>query len=168
VTTSAGTARTLGFFGDDGDARDALLFGPHAVAVDASGNVFIADTRNERVRKVDASGTITTVIGDGTPGSSGVGAPARLFPVDEPLGLAVDRFGNLYVTSTVVLRQVTAGADGVASGDDEVRTIYGLAPRDTFPEDTTRCLTGVSVAPDDTVHLVDRCAGLLIALARGP
>jgi sugar lactone lactonase YvrE len=168
VTTFAGTPRTLGFFGDDDPASDALLFGPQAVALDANGNVFIADTRNERVRKVDASGVITTVIGDGTAGSSGVGAPARLFPVEEPLGLAVDGFGNLYVTSTVALRQVTAGVDGVASGDDEVRTIYGLAPRDTFPEDTTRCLTGVMVSADDTLHLVDRCAGLLVALVRTP
>ena len=168
VTTVAGTPRTLGFFGDNGDALGALLFGPRAVTTDAQGNLFIADTDNHRVRKVDGLGVITTVIGDGTPASSGVGPPAHLFPVDAPLGLATDRFDNLYVTSTVAVRQVTAGADGVVSGDDEVRTVYGEAPRAVFPESATRCLTGVTVGADDVVYAADRCAGLLLGLHRSP
>ena len=123
---------------------------------------------NHRVRKVDGLGVITTVIGDGTPASSGVGPPARLFPVDAPLGLATDRFDNLYVTSTVAVRQVTAGADGVVSGDEDVRTVYGEAPRAVFPESATRCLTGVTVGADDVVYAADRCAGLLLGLHRSP
>jgi hypothetical protein len=56
----------------------------------------------------------------------------------------------------------------MASGDEEVRAIYGQAPRDTFLADATGCLTGVAVFDDDTLHIVDRCAGLLITLERGP
>jgi hypothetical protein len=166
VSTVAGTPQTRGFLGDGGPSVDALLFEPRAVGVDSAGNLFIAESGNHRVRRVDALGVITTVLGDGTPASSGDGAPAREFPVDTPLGLAVDPFDNLFVTSRVSVREVSAGADGVVAGDDDVRTIYGAAPRAAFPESVTRCLTGI-VAEDAHVFFADRCAGLLIRADRG-
>ena len=76
ITTLAGTG-VSGYGGDGGQATSAQLNGPQAVAVDASGNVYIADTANNRVRKVASNGVITTVAGNGQAGSSGDGGPAR-------------------------------------------------------------------------------------------
>ena len=67
------------------------------VAVDGSGNLYIADYDNDRVRKVDASGTITTVAGTGTAGFSGDGGPATSAQLNAPYGVAVDGSGNLYI-----------------------------------------------------------------------
>lgn len=64
-------------------------------------------------------------------------------------GLTVDSFGNLFVTSSTTIRIVAAGEDGVASGDDAVATIFGLPPRNTFPESVSTCLSVVSFAPGD-------------------
>ncbi|MEZ4364701.1 MAG: hypothetical protein R2939_00250 [Kofleriaceae bacterium] len=76
VTTPIGTPATLGFFGDGGAADAALLHGPRAVTRCASGDMYIADTDNHRVRRVEAgTGIISTVLGDGVAASSGEGCP---------------------------------------------------------------------------------------------
>src|ERR1035437_267040 len=76
ITTAAGNGMGIsGFSGDGGPATLASL-APEGFAADASGNLFIADTSNNRIRKVSASGTITTVAGAGTSGFSGDGGPA--------------------------------------------------------------------------------------------
>ncbi len=95
ITTFAGTAKRPGFSGDGGPATLAQLSNPMGVAVDAQGNVYIADSSNNRVRKVSPSGTITTVAGGGTAGigDGGTATSARLIL---PAGVAVDRKGNLY------------------------------------------------------------------------
>src|SRR5262249_32353377 len=77
INTVAAGGGTLGFFGDGGPATNAALFEPRAIAIAPDGALFIADAGNERIRRVDAAGTITTVLGDGTPASSGEGAPAH-------------------------------------------------------------------------------------------
>jgi DNA-binding beta-propeller fold protein YncE len=129
VSTVAGTGATLGFFGDGGAALDALLFAPTAVTrCAATGDLFIADTGNHRVRRVAAgSGVISTVLGDGVAASSGQGAPAWLFPVDSPAGLACDARGNLAVTSRTTVRLLPAAialgeVDGVVDGSGPVQT----------------------------------------------
>ena len=106
-----------------------------------------------------------TVIGDGSAASSGEGAPASSFPVERPAGLAFDRFGNLFVSSRQTVREVTAGSNGLADADDDAITIYGRAPRGSFPEDTTNCVGNVTV-DDDTLLIGDRCLGLLVRLRR--
>ncbi|MGC8795238.1 MAG: hypothetical protein ACP5U2_17805, partial [Bryobacteraceae bacterium] len=68
-----------------------------AVAVDAQGNLYIADTENNRIRKVDANGVIRTIAGDGLPGLKGDGGPALEARLRWPVALAVDRQGNVYV-----------------------------------------------------------------------
>jgi DNA-binding beta-propeller fold protein YncE len=68
------------------------------VALDAVGNLYIADTDNQRIRKVDASGTISTVAGNGTQGFSGDGGDATLAQLSSPHGVALDEAGNLYIT----------------------------------------------------------------------
>src|SRR5207237_3311298 len=75
MTTVAGNG-TGGFSGDGGSATSAQLFYPAGITVDAAGNLFIADTRNQRIRKVTPNGIITTVAGNGGAGCGGRGRPA--------------------------------------------------------------------------------------------
>ena len=75
ISTVAGTGAP-GFSGDGGPAKSAAVFNPIADAADNSGNVYIADSTNNRIRKVNASGTISTIAGTGSPAFSGDGGPA--------------------------------------------------------------------------------------------
>ncbi|MGO9094620.1 MAG: kelch repeat-containing protein [Bryobacteraceae bacterium] len=110
ITTVAGSG-SLGFSGDGGPAASALLDVPRGVAVDALGNLFIADTDNQRIRKVSAGGIIATVAGDGTQGFSGDGGPATAAELNTPNRVAVDAFGNLFIADTdnQRIREVSAG-----------------------------------------------------------
>ena len=96
VTVIAGT-RQPGYAGDGGPAVEAQLSFPAGVAVDKAGNVYIADTGNHRIRRVDTTGTITTIAGTGEPGYSGDGGLAREAQLASPIALALDGAGNLYV-----------------------------------------------------------------------
>src|SRR5438105_4829808 len=96
LTVIAGNG-TYGFSGDGGLATSAKLFIPYGVAAGGAGNLYIADLANQRVRRVDTSGTITTVAGDGTYGFSGDGGPATSANLGSPDGVAVDGAGNLYI-----------------------------------------------------------------------
>jgi DNA-binding beta-propeller fold protein YncE len=88
-----------GYFGDGGPATSALLNYAAAVARDSAGNLFIADTINHRIRKVDAfTGVITTIAGTGTQGFSGDGGPAIEAAISDPAGIAVDSAGRVYFT----------------------------------------------------------------------
>jgi sugar lactone lactonase YvrE len=167
VTTIAGTPETPGFDGDGGPATSALLASPKAITRCANGDVFIADTGNNRVRRIAAAtGIISTVLGDGVAASSGKGIPASSFPVDRPLGLACDTSGNLLVTSSTAVRLVGANTDGVVDGSRRVQTIYGAAPRVAFPENLTSCLSGLAILDAATIQIVDSCTGMLIQLTR--
>jgi uncharacterized protein (TIGR03437 family) len=99
ITTVAGNG-TYGFSGDGGPATGASLVYPYGVAVDAAGNIYVADSDNRRIRKVSPTGIITTVAGSGTYGSSGDGGPATGASLNQPCGVAVDAAGNIYVADT--------------------------------------------------------------------
>ena len=80
---------------------------PEAIAVDDTGNVFFADTGNNRIRRIDPAGIITTVAGDGTAASAGDGGPATEASLDHPQeGLVVDASGALYVTEGQRIRRI--------------------------------------------------------------
>ena len=141
ITTVAGNG-SAGYSGDGGPATSAQLSLPAGVAVDGSGNLYIADSGNNRIRKVSATGIITTVAGNGSPGYSGDGGPATSAQLNQPAGVAVDASGNLYIadSSNNRIRKVSAtgiittvagnGFDGY-SGDGGPATSAAtqLAPR---------------------------------------
>ena len=127
ITTVAGIG-TAGYTGDGGPAVSATLNSPYGIAADSSGNLFIADTLNHAIRKVDIAGTITTMVGTGVAGYSGDGGPAASGGLNNPCGVAVDANGNLFIADTLnhSIRQVdsrgtifTLVGNGVAgySGD---------------------------------------------------
>ena len=96
IATFAGNG-TYGSYGDGGPATSAVLFQPGGVAVDAQGNLFIADTGNNRIQKVTTEGVMTTIAGNGTAGFSGDGGPAAAASLNGPTGVAVDSSGNVYI-----------------------------------------------------------------------
>jgi len=112
VATAAGNG-AAGSQGDGGPARTAQLNLPSACTADAAGNLYIADTGNHRIRKVGATGIISTVAGSGSQGSSGDEGPAKSASLSAPRGLAVDGGGNLFIADTGnhKIRMVTS--DGV-------------------------------------------------------
>jgi uncharacterized protein (TIGR03437 family) len=124
ITTFAGNG-TPYYGGDNGPANKAALNSPVSVAVDASNNVYIADYGNYRVRKVTTDGTITTIVGSGSPVFSGDGGPASKAGI-VPGALAVDKSGNLYIADNAnipVLSGVRVREVSVATGN--ISTIAG-------------------------------------------
>jgi hypothetical protein len=100
ITTAVGTG-TRGYSGDGGLSDEAMLASPYAVAVDQFGNVYITDTGNHRVRRVDPSGTIVTVAGTGISGTTGDGQLASDAKIFYPLGVSVhSQTGDLFLSDT--------------------------------------------------------------------
>ena len=97
ITTIAGTGNS-GFSGDGGPASSAELSGPSTLALDASGNIYIADNGNQRVRKITTDGIISTIAGSGAVGYGGDGGNAINAKFINPVGVALDKFGNIYIT----------------------------------------------------------------------
>ena len=114
ISTIAGNG-SLGYSGDGGFATSAQFHQPEGLAVDSGGNLYIADSDNNRIRKVTADGVISTVAGSGTAGYSGDGGPATSAQISFPLGVVVDAAGNLYIADTNNNRIRKVTTDGVIS-----------------------------------------------------
>lgn len=111
VTRVAGTSGSPGFSGDGGPATTAQLSSPKGVAVDTSGNLFIVDSGNVRLRRVDtSSGIITTVTGTGVNGYGGDNGPAGAATLNNPVGVTTDLSNNVYIADTGnhIVRQIIA------------------------------------------------------------
>jgi sugar lactone lactonase YvrE len=126
LTLIAGTGR-MGYAGDGGPATQALFNNPQGIAVDGSGNIYVADTGNSVVRIITPNGFINLFAGNvfggvPQPGWSGDGGPAIGAALDLPVGMAVDSSGNLYIADSAnnAIREVTAGGN--------IQTIAGLGP----------------------------------------
>ncbi|MEA2874723.1 MAG: hypothetical protein QOH67_5081 [Hyphomicrobiales bacterium] len=111
ISTVAGNGAAA-YSGDGGSAINAGLNDPNGVAVDAAGNLYIAEYLGERVRKVATNGTITTVAGTGVLGFSGDGGPATMASLNGPFRVALDRAGNLYVSDNGNHRVRKVTSDG--------------------------------------------------------
>ena len=106
IRTIAGVPGTFGFSGDGGPALEARLFEPRGLGVDWMGNVYIADSSNNRVRRVDAGGVITTVAGTGRQGDGGLGGPATEAALNDPRHIVFDKAGSAFITDTANSRIV--------------------------------------------------------------
>ena len=115
ISTVAGSEFGGFFSGDGGPATDASLAFPQGVAVDAAGNLFVADTFNHRIRQVSPDGIISTVAGNGIRGLSGDGGPATNASLANPDGLAVDAAGNLFIADSSNHRIRRVSPDGIIS-----------------------------------------------------
>ncbi|MGV3561363.1 NHL domain-containing protein [Larkinella arboricola] len=106
ITTIAGIRGVRGFSGDGGLATSAQLYDPADVAIDAQGNIYISDTGNYRIRKIDPNGIITTIAGTGEQGYSGDGGPATQASLFSPSYLELDAQGSLYVSDLDRIRKI--------------------------------------------------------------
>jgi len=146
ITTVAGNG-VSGYSGDGGAATGAQLNGPQSVAVDTAGNLYIADTANNRVRQVTPGGMIGTIGGNGLAGYAADGVPAVNTQVGNPTGVAVDAAGNLYVAdgsarvrkiypSGIIATIAGTGARGY-TGDGGAATSARLSDPSAVAVDTT-------------------------------
>jgi trimeric autotransporter adhesin len=139
ISTVAGTGSD-GYSGDGGLATSAALYYPYGVAIDASGNIYIADAGNNRIRMVTKStGIISTVAGTGSSGSSGDGGLATSAALSSPRGVAIDASGNIYIAvagnnrirmvtkSTGIISTVAGTGSSGYSGDGVLATSTGLS-----------------------------------------
>jgi sugar lactone lactonase YvrE len=100
ITTVAGSSAAYGDTGDEGQATKARLALPAGVVIGSDGSIYIADTGNNRVRRVSRNGVITAVAGSGKPGFSGDGRPAAAAMLNGPSGLSLGKGGSLYIADS--------------------------------------------------------------------
>jgi uncharacterized protein (TIGR03437 family) len=127
ITKTVAGNGTAGYTADGGLATLSALNEPRGVAVDAAGNLYIADTSNNRIRKVDTHGIITTVAGNGIAGFSGDGGSATSAELNSPRGIAVDSAGNLYIADYLNsrIREVVNGNIMTIAGGVQPTFGYG-------------------------------------------
>jgi hypothetical protein len=176
VSTIAGNNNLLGFAGDGSPASAAnvLLQLPQAVLARADGSVLIADRSNNRVRKIDVGGVITTFAGAGGANFSGDGGLAINAEIREPASLAEDTAGNIYIGSTGAIRKVTPagiittivgdGIQALSSGDGGLATAARLSLVWGMAFDSTGNLffsdpDGGTVRKIDTNGMITKIAG---------
>ncbi len=131
ISTVAGNG-TGGFSGDGGLATQAQLNSPSGVSVDTAGNLYIADTYNNRIRRVSPSGIISTVAGTGAKAFSGEGGPAFAASLNAPAGVYADNNNNLYIADT---------------GNSRIRKISGII------SDGAVLLSGAQGAPGEPAQV---------------
>jgi hypothetical protein len=153
IATIAGTG-VEGYGGDNGPATTAYLDTPTGVAVDGSGNVYIADSHNHRIREV-SGGTITTIAGTGTPGYSGDGATATAAQLCLPSAVAIDSSGNVYIadTNNQRIRKITGTTISTIAGNGEELYAGDGASATSSVLDLP---TGVALDTSGNVYIADR------------
>ena len=118
ISTFAGIANAQGFTGDGGPAFAAQMNNPTAAVFDSAGNLFVTDQSNQRIRKIDTSGIITTVAGNGANAFAGDHGPATSASLNFPGETVIDSAGNLFIVDTVnqVIRMVSGGTISTVAG----------------------------------------------------
>ena len=135
----------------DGTGSGARFASPAGVAIDAAGNTYVADTANDRIRKITAGGVVSTLAGSGAPGwTDGPGTQARF---QAPTGIAVDSSGNVFVAdrATHTVRKILPnGSVSTLSGSGQAGFANGAGPVSKFDNPM-----GIAVAPDGTVYVTE-------------
>jgi uncharacterized protein (TIGR03437 family) len=168
ITTVAGTG-TGGFAGDGGPAKSANLLTPQGVTLDGAGNLFIVDTNNQRIRRVDAATVnITTIAGNGSPSFSGDGGPASASGLSYPQGgISVDAAGNILLADTfnnrirrvyagtgLIMTVAGGGSDPLAAdGDDALHASLPLP-------------NAVTLAPNGSIYFSERASNRIRLLTQ--
>ncbi|OQW90947.1 MAG: hypothetical protein BWK78_05825, partial [Thiotrichaceae bacterium IS1] len=152
ITTVAGNDKH-GFSGDGGPATSAQLFDPTGVTIDSIGNLYVVG--GNRIRKVDTTGIITTIAGNGMTGSSGDGGPAISAQLCLPMGIAVDSIGNLYVAGCNRIRKIdtTDNISTVVGGNQDKWGFSGDGGSALSAEFSS--LTGAAVDNRGNLYIVD-------------
>jgi DNA-binding beta-propeller fold protein YncE len=157
IATIAGTGEQ-GFSGDGGPATEARMNQPYGIVIDHSGNIYVADRLNQRVRRIDTSGVITTLAGDGSGKFSGDGGPSARAGLAEPNGLALDRHHRRLFIADVADNRVRV----IDLSTDAISTFAGTgnghhagdggpaAAADVFGA------RAVALAPDDSLYVLER------------
>ncbi len=154
ITTLAGTGE-YGFNGDGGLAQGAMLAQPFAAAVGTDGSIYIADQGNNRIRRIDPAGNITTVAGTGEAGYSGDGDLAPLAKLNNPLGLAVGADGSIYVADCYNLRIRKIDPAGI------ITTIAGTGEAGNSGDGgpavlaQLNCPVAATIDPDGSLYITD-------------
>lgn len=170
ISTLAGTGHA-GYSGDGGRADMAQLDSPYGLAVDSSGNLYVADFGNQRVRRISTDGVITTVAGTGQKGATGDGGPAVSAQLMSPRNLVFDSLGNLYISEfeghrvrkiardgTISTVAGTGGA-GLNLGPNQA-SMPALAAQLAFP-------CGLAVDSFDNVYVADSRNNMIRRIANG-
>lgn len=170
---AAGTLRTIGgtgrrgFSGDNGPATLAQLDSPGGIALDADGNLCIADTGNHVIRRISPDGRITTLAGNGNRGYAGDGGPPLLAGLDSPRGVAVDSAGNLFISDTGNhrIRRVSTGGGfgaGIINTYPSNSAAIWKQPRGLAVDDSGNLF--LADAADQRIFLIEP-AGRIAAIA---
>ncbi len=167
VTTLAGKAGSLG--STDGTGADARFYYPYGVATDGDGNVYVADTFNNAIRRVTPAGVVTTLAGvPGSPGKAdGVGAAARF---NRPYGIASDSAGNIYVADTYycTIRTVTpTGAVATLSGTGRREGTGGTVAHFNYPFGVATDGAGNVYVADTNNHAVRKISAAGVTTLAG-
>ncbi len=173
ITTIAGNGE-LGFRGDGGPARQAMLEGPLSIAVDELGSLYIA-SQDHRIRKVDLkTNIISTVAGTGENGFSGDGGPARLAKLNYPDSLALDSIGNLYIEdrgncrirkidrTTEIISTIAGTGKCESSGDGDLASLAGIIPYAGIALDSS---DNLYIAEPGRIRKVDAVSGIISTIA---
>lgn len=158
ITTVAGTG-TAGYSGNGGPASAAQLNTPYGLATDHAGNLYIADNKNNVIRKVNAAGVISTVAGNGVGIYTVDGGLAQTASLNNPFDVAIDKTGNLYisdagnmairkVSTTGIITTLVGGFDATLTGG-----AYGYTGELWFP--SNRRLSGIAVDTNGNVYIAD-------------
>jgi sugar lactone lactonase YvrE len=156
ITTIAGNG-TQSFSGDGGQATLAEINFPNGIAVDTSGNIYISDTQNYRIRKISNNGIINSIAGSGSVGFSGDGGSADTAKLNGSVGITVDKFGKVYFTDQQSrIRKLTPSTISAISVFSQYKDIS------VYPNPATNSLTITNITSPTTISFYDTIGKLII------